>query len=543
MKFSWRYFVLAIIVICAFFLRFYQLGTNPPELTWDEAAWGYNAYTLGIDGKDEFGRFLPLNYLESFGDYKPPMYAYLDIIPVKVFGLTPFATRVPSALFGLLTVFMTYFLVLELFHVAKRKIWYGLVAAGVLAVSPWHLMLSRAGFEANVATFFIVAGVWLFLYAVRSKKWLLPLSIVSFLCAFYTFNSSRVVAPLLVIVLSFLFIKKLFSMKIQVVSSIIVGILMILPSVTFLLSPQSKLRFAEVNIFSDTSVVALSNQEIANDNHSLLGKALHNHRLVYGIEFARHYLDNLTPNFLFIMGDGNPKFSIQNVGQLYLLELPFLVIGLLFLFKKREGVAWYIIPIWLLLGIIPAATARETPHALRTEVILPTFQIVVAYGLVQALSLIKNKKLLNSCLITIGCLYLFSSAFFQHTYWTHYANEYSYEWQYGYNDVMTYVQAHASIYDKVKISNTLGRPYIYFLFYTKPSPGLLRDPQVATVARDVFGFVDVKSIGKYFFNDGQEMSDEKILYISDPKSIHTGARILQTFYLKNGKPVLVAYTL
>ena len=79
--------ILVVIIIIAAFLRFYQLGNNPSSLTWDEAAWGYNAYSLGIDGKDEFGRFLPLDYLESFGDFKPPLYAYLDIIPIKIFGL------------------------------------------------------------------------------------------------------------------------------------------------------------------------------------------------------------------------------------------------------------------------------------------------------------------------------------------------------------------------------------------------------------------------------------------------------------------------
>src|SRR5882672_592938 len=104
-----RTYLLVFILLVAAILRFYQLGSMPPSLTWDEAAWGYNAYSLGIDGKDEFGRVLPYTYLESFGDYKPPVYAYLDILPVKVFGLNEFATRFPSAFFGTLTVLLTYF--------------------------------------------------------------------------------------------------------------------------------------------------------------------------------------------------------------------------------------------------------------------------------------------------------------------------------------------------------------------------------------------------------------------------------------------------
>src|SRR5579864_3396492 len=99
------FFLLGIVLLAAF-LRFFQLGVNPPSLTWDEVAWGYNAYSLGIDGRDEFGKFLPYQYLESFGDFKPPVYAYLDSIPIKVFGLNEFATRFPSAFLGTLTVLL-----------------------------------------------------------------------------------------------------------------------------------------------------------------------------------------------------------------------------------------------------------------------------------------------------------------------------------------------------------------------------------------------------------------------------------------------------
>ena len=165
-----KYTFIVLILIVAFFLRFYQLGTNPPSLTWDEAAWGYNAYSLGIDGKDEFGRFLPLDYLESFGDFKPPVYAYLDVIPIRIFGLNEFAVRFPSAFLGVLTVLFTYFLTKRIFWQSERKNLYGLTSALILAISPWHIMLSRAAFEANVATFFIVLGVFLFLTAVNSVK-------------------------------------------------------------------------------------------------------------------------------------------------------------------------------------------------------------------------------------------------------------------------------------------------------------------------------------------------------------------------------------
>src|SRR3989344_7734823 len=187
MKINKIYLLLGLIVFLGFFLRFYQLGTNPPSLTWDEAAWGYNAYSLGIDARDEFGRFLPLDYLESFGDFKPPVYAYLDIVPVKIFGLNEFAVRFPSALFGTLTVLLTYFLVKRIFRenhkssiINHKSEAIALLSALFLAISPWHIMLSRAAFEANIATFFIVLGIWLFLLSMQGKRWILLFSVVFF---------------------------------------------------------------------------------------------------------------------------------------------------------------------------------------------------------------------------------------------------------------------------------------------------------------------------------------------------------------------------
>ena len=92
-----------LIIILAFFLRFYRLGSNPPGLYWDEAAFGYDAYSLAKTARDHHGQFLPL-FFESFGDWKLPGYFYLLIPSVKLFGLSEFAVRLPSALLGFLTV-------------------------------------------------------------------------------------------------------------------------------------------------------------------------------------------------------------------------------------------------------------------------------------------------------------------------------------------------------------------------------------------------------------------------------------------------------
>lgn len=536
------------IVLLAAILRFYQLGVNPPSLTWDETAWGYNAYALGIDGRDEFGQFLPYKYLESFGDFKPPMYAYLTVLPVKIFGLNEFATRFPSALFGTLSVLLTYFLVRRLFlgnlkqenekvQVNTTVDVIALFSAFILAISPWHIMLSRAAFEANVANFFLIFGVYAFLRGVLDKSYFFILAAVSFVLSMYTFNSERIVAPLLIILLVALSAKRIWQMKTKAIVAGVIGIFILLPLIPFLFSPQAKLRYQEVNIFSDVNLVKESNQEIDNAHGAWWAKIVDNRRVIYGREFLKHYFDNLTLNFLFIQGDGNPKFSTQQIGEMYIWELPFLILGAFFLFRYKEG-SWYLIPLWLLLGIIPAATARETPHALRIETTLPTFQIIVAYGLTYGWVMLKRYKTIFLWSVSAAIILCF--IYFLHGYYAHYPAEFSGEWQYGYKDSIAYVQSVQDNYDHIVVTSGLGRPYIYYLFYLKVPPHEFR--QTAVMHRDTFGFVNVIGFSKYQFPTTVQPVSGKTLYIVQPsEKVPAGARLLKTFYLLNGRESLRAY--
>ena len=516
------------------------MEVTAPALNWDEAALGYNAYTLGIDGRDEFGVFLPYKYLESYGDYKPVVYSYLAIVPVKIFGLNEFGVRFPSALLGVLTVLLTYFLVKEIFYKKKDKNieYIALFSALIMAISPWHVMLSRAAYEANVSTFFIVFGVYLFLKAVNKNMWLLVLSAASFAITFYTFNTARVFIPLLGIALVIGFWRKLLIHKKETFVAGIIGALMILPILTFLFSPQAKLRFAEVNIFTDSQIVLNSNEYVENDGGAYWSKLLHNRRVLYGIEFAKHYLDNFNPSFLFITGDGNPRFSTQDVGQMYLWSLPFLIFGTFLLFRKREGHFW-IIPVWIILGMIPAATARETPHALRIETILPTLQILVAYGFINFIfSLKKYRNMFAGILLTI--LFI-STLYFYHGLTSHYAREYSSEWQYPYKELISYLDKAGGSYSKIYVTTALGRPYIYFLVYDRVDPKLFRN--TAEIEREALGFVHIKAFDKFEFDKEIENIDsgEKSLYIISPAKLPEDVKVLKEFRTLDGQVQLVAY--
>ena len=199
--------VFLLIILLAFFLRFFMLGKNPPSLYSDEASLGYNAYSILKTGYDEFGQKLPLDKFIAFGDYKPIGYIYAAVPSIALFGLNEFAIRFPSALSGVLMVIMTYYLVKELFN--KEKL--ALISAFLLAVSPWSLHLSRAAFEANLAALLNLLAVYFFVKGAKEKGYYLIFSMICFAGTFYTFNSNRVLMPLLLclcIILSLLLLRR-----------------------------------------------------------------------------------------------------------------------------------------------------------------------------------------------------------------------------------------------------------------------------------------------------------------------------------------------
>src|SRR3989304_6471055 len=155
---------LILILLLAFALRFWKLDSYP-ALNADEAAIGYNAYSLIQTGLDEHGNAGPTHF-QSFNDYKPGLYFYLALPFVKVMGLNEWAVRIPGAFLGVLTVLLIYLLTHELFKEKRLS----LISALFLAISPWHLQFSRGGWEVNTATFFMSLGVLMFLRAVSNPN-------------------------------------------------------------------------------------------------------------------------------------------------------------------------------------------------------------------------------------------------------------------------------------------------------------------------------------------------------------------------------------
>lgn len=539
-----KFFLLSLILFLAIILRFWQIDKVPPSLYWDEVSQGYNAYSILKSGRDEHREFFPLARLKAFGDYKAPAYTYLDVPFIALFGKTTIGVRFPSAFFGSLTVLLTYFLVRELFfkNLNKKKI--ALWAAFFLAISPWHIQLSRVAYEANIATFFTVLGIYLFFLAKRIRPKLLILSSVSFALSLYSFNAHRIFIPLLCILLGIIYFKDLLKVKKFIGMSLVVGFILLLPFISYLRTPESKLRFNEVNIFTDLEVIKQSNRMIAQDGNSIIARFFHNRRVLYSLSYVKHYFDFFNPSYLFFTGDGNPRFSLRDNGELFLWELPLLLTGFYLLISQKSK-STFLIMGWFLLAPVAGAMARETPHALRSETFIPTYQIISSLGIVYAISLLRkiNKQLKHFLILVFIAIVFLSVYLFLHNYFVHYPISFSSEWQYGYREAVLEAEKLKDDYDYVVFTEGYGRPYIYVLFYGNITPSSYW--QEGVILRDQFGFYDVSKVGKYLFRKQLiEPSDtgKKVLYVGKQGEIPPGHNIIKTINFLDGNPAFVFAT-
>lgn len=485
------YFILAIIFLVALLARFYNLSSFPVGFHQDEASLGYNGYSLMLTGKDDNGNSFPL-YVDMFGDNRPSGYHYLTIIPLKVFGLSEFATRLPAALFGSMMVLVLYMFTYAIFR--SKKI--GLISALLTALAPWSFVLSRASAEVIVSLFFILLGFALFFIGVRNKKTIyILISAVILSVSFFFYHTPRVFVPgvLLIFILMFFPTIKNYpkNFKITIFSSF-AFVSLVAVFLVFGVSGGTG-RYSQVNIFSSFETDFFQNQQIREDTIAgssyIQSRFFHNKLTNTALVFVSNYFDYFGFNFLFSTGGLPLWYSIPRVGLLYLLELPFILIGIYSLVRERD--IYSKIPlVWLLLApIVPAITMDDVPNINRAVVMFPILNIISAVGF---LSFLKNSKFKRQVAVLIGMLLLINVLYFFHQYFYNAKTHKPWYRNNGFSEMMSKVNGNYKYYDAIIISKFQGGIYPLVLFYSKYNPKTYQE-EGSTKNADYTGF------GKFFF--------------------------------------------
>lgn len=528
--------ILVLIIALAFLLRFYRLA-DYPALNADEAAIAYNAHSLIETGLDEHGNPWPVHF-QSFNDFKPGGYFYLVLPFVKFMGLTEWAVRIPSALLGVGTVLVLYYLIKEIFKDEELA----LMSSSFLAISPWHIHFSRGGWEVNVATFFMIAGMWLFIKSFKKPK-LLILSSILFVFSLYTYHAARIIVPLLVIGLTMIYKKKVFKNTKGIIVAGLLGLVVLLPLLIDFVGPAVTSRVAGVGLFADPGPLARINELRGEhvDFQSLPAKLLHNKGVNYSLAFVDNWTRHFHGEFLFLSGDEIQRNKVPETGLMYLFDIVFVVAGLIFIARKPKN--WSPILLWLIISPFAAALTFQSPHALRAQNMVIPMVVISAYGLVSLSRLlskvVKNKTLPHSIFVIFVLFISWQFTRYLHMYWIHMAKEYPYSSQYGAKELATYIKEEESKYEQVIITNKYDQPYILLLFYSKYPPKQFQDNHALT-RRDKYGFSTVDSFDKYHFRpidyDQEAPNSPRSLIVGTDGEIPENANIVKTIYFPNGEP-------
>lgn len=533
--------LLFLICLLGFFLRIWQINQTPSSLNWDEVSHGYNAYSILETGKDEWGARWPTIF-RAYGDYKLPIYIYLTAASEAVFGLNEFAVRFPSVIAGVLSVLFTYLLVKKLF---KNDL-VAMLSSFFLAISPWHIFLSRPAFEANLASFLVISGIYLFLVGLE-KEWFLPFSILFLGLSVHSYNSARIFVPLILVVLSFLYysavIKWVQKRRKELVIVVILLLIFFVPLLISFISPEGQARFKWVTIIDQGTINRINEARSASTLPGPITELIHNKATYFVAIFTQNYLSNFSPVYLFFKGGSNFQYNIPGKGIIYPIQAPFILLGLYWVFKNLQKKESKLILLWWLLAIIPAAATRDNPHVLRTILVLPVPQILTAVGIRQGWQWVKVRWIRwAGTIVYVVALVIFVWSFLAN-YFGSYRRNYSWAWQYGYKEVANNIQLHYNKYERIFMTKKYGEPHEFLLFYLKWDPEKYQsDPNLVRYFRTDWYWVD--SFDKFIFINDWEIKEKvksqkskvKSLLITSPGNYPEGWSKIETINFLDGKP-------
>lgn len=547
--------LLVTILLLATILRVYKITVIPPSLFGDELDVGYHAYSILKTGRDYSGNFMPLHF-QSLAEWRTPLYLYAAVPTVAIWGISPLGVRLPAVIFGVLGIWGIYLLVSELlsYQVNQKKRSQttdhrslALIAAGVLALSPWHLQYSRAGFEVTMLLAFLIFGLYFFFRSLKDPRYLW-ISVAILVFTPWIYSTAKLFTPLLILFLLVIWKKQVLNMtRPHLVRAVVAGLVVGLPVAYSTIFGGGAQRAGYTSVFTDPTIEpeigTARTVDFLRRGETVLGyepnirdRFFHNKLNFWTENITKNYLQTYSSDFLFERGDPNLRHSPKGVGQFYKIEFIALVLGIVIFFtSKTNGKIKLFISFWLVAGALPASLTRDGGnHATRLILILPPLIFLVAFGLVEGISRVKSsyRMLLATSYIL---LFVLSFVFYLHNYYVHYPWDSERWWHAGFKEAIQSIKEEESEYDRVIISMAGEPAWIFFAGWYMYDPSDWQENFPIGNDVEVEGFGKISHIGKFHFGkfnvEGKSIYDlpayidSKTLYLAVAKEV--GVNLIQ----------------
>lgn len=563
--------ILIGILLLAAFLRLWRLDEVPVSLFGDELDVGYQAYSILETGKDYSGNPWPLHF-RSFAEWRTPLYLYSSVPTVAAFGISPWGVRLPAAIFGILGIWLFYLLTKKF----TDKEGLALLAAFLLAISPWHIQYSRAGFEATQMLALYLAGLYFFLRAIKESGKFLSLSAIFLGLTPWVYSTAKFFLPITAVILFLVWwgdLKKI--SKKYLVWALAAFFVVVFPIAWSTVFGGGTARFQYISIFTDPTTIPEVGFDRLQDARvrdpqaqfgiqpSVIDRAFHNKIISWSGIFFRNYLQPFSTHFLFIEGDLNIRHSPESMGQLYRFEVIFLILGIIFFsVAKFDKKAKLFILLWALAAPIPAALTRDGGmHATRLFFFLPVLIFLVAVGIYYSFQVLKRGY--RGLFIGVYLTLLFLSfIFYQHNYWVHYPWDSERWWHAGFKRSVDSVKELESQYDKIIFSTASEPPWIFFAALYPYPPKEWQEKSQSFDKETIRGFGEISYIGKFYFGTADlpsgiyslpELLNERMLYIAsakefranfiqEPERLPKNIKLIKAVTYPSGEPVFYLFT-
>jgi 4-amino-4-deoxy-L-arabinose transferase-like glycosyltransferase len=422
--------VLIAIVLVALVARTVGLGRIPPPLFRDEAEKGYNAYCLAKTGCDYEGRRLPL-FTNVFGTYTSAIYQYASTPFVGLSGLEVWSTRLTAALVGTATVVLLFLLARALFDPPTA-----LVAAAILALSPWHVCFSRWAQQGIFLPLLFTLAAWGVVQLRKGWGPGLAIAAAAIALAAYAYSVGRALAPPFLLLLVLVARAEIARRKRWAVVAALVLAVLVAPTLWFVVrhADQAQARFRRISIAQPGRAPA-----------EVVGRFL--------LNYARHF----DPVYLAARGDALPRHSPPGIGQIYPLEILLVLSGLFFLARRRDAAAAVVVG-WL--AIAPVASSMTEvgiPHALRSLAGAPAFALAAAVGLTELVRRLRPRAR-RVLIALVAAAELAAASYFLILYFGPYPRESAQHWQAGLGEALAFCAERARPGDEVWLSGFFSLP-------------------------------------------------------------------------------------
>lgn len=430
-----------IIMLIAILNRVFLFGSYPGGVNVDEAYAGYESWSLVNYGMDSWGYKNPVYFIACGGGMNT-LNSYLMMPLVALFGLNKYTIRIPQMILGILTVYILYLLIKKID--TKETAW---IASALLAISPWHIIISRYGLESNLAIIFVLLGIYFFILGIEKNTYLI-VSAFFWGLSLYCYAVCWFFVPLF---LMLCIVYCLCTKKLRISpSAIIAGFILFImaaPLLLFVMVNMGYISEIRTSWISIPKLVVFRNDEIS-------------------LEKMSEYLKNLCRLFI-----KQNDYHIWNVskwfGVYYLYSTPLVVLGGFLVgrdsiqaIRKKQFSYNIFICIWVITGIVIALL--QGVGITRNNTLLIANFILLAAGIKFLID-----KYGKTCAKAVGVIYLISFLIFEGYYFTIYQDIISENQISGADKALEYALDKKDELDVEHIFITSRLRPAQVLFYTK----------------------------------------------------------------------------